>query len=100
MAKKLPPVHPGEVLREEYLVPMKLAPYSLAKALGIPRTRIERLAREETPVTADTALRLARYFGTTPAFWMGMQAQHDIERVADALARDLKRIEPAKRTAA
>jgi addiction module HigA family antidote len=100
MAKKLPPVHPGEVLREEYLVPMKLAPYSLAKALGIPRTRIERLAREETPVTADTALRLARYFGTTPAFWMGMQAQHDIERAADALARELKRIEPAKRTAA
>jgi addiction module HigA family antidote len=100
MAKKLPPVHPGEVLREEYLVPMKLAPYSLAKALGIPRTRIERLAREETPVTADTALRLARYFGTTPAFWMGMQAQHDIEHAADALARELKRIEPAKRTAA
>jgi addiction module HigA family antidote len=100
MAKKLPPVHPGEVLREDFLVPMKLAPYTLAKALGIPRTRIERLAREETPVTADTALRLARYFGTTPAFWMGMQAQHDIERAADALARELKRIEPAKRTAA
>jgi antitoxin HigA-1 len=100
MAKKLPPVHPGEVLREEYLVPMKLAPYSLAKALGIPRTRIERIAREETPVTADTALRLARYFGTTPAFWMGMQAQYDIERAADTLARELKRIAPAKRTAA
>jgi antitoxin HigA-1 len=100
MAKKLPCVHPGEVLREEYLVPMKLAPYSLAKALGIPRTRIERIAREETPVTADTALRLARYFGTTPAFWMGMQAQYDIERAADALARELKRIAPAKRTAA
>jgi addiction module HigA family antidote len=100
MAKKLPPVHPGEVLREDYLVPMKLAPYTLAKALGIPRTRIERLAREETPVTADTALRLARYFGTTPAFWMGMQAQYDIERAADTLARELKRIAPAKRTAA
>ena len=100
MAKKLPCVHPGEVLREEYLVPMKLAPYSLAKALGIPRTRIERIAREETPVTADTALRLARYFGTTPAFWMGMQAQYDIERAADTLPRELKRIAPAKRTAA
>jgi antitoxin HigA-1 len=100
VAKKLPYVNPGEVLREEFLVPMKLAPYSLAKALGIARTRIERLAREETPVTADTALRLARYFGTTPAFWMGMQAQHDIERAADALARELKRIEPPKRTAA
>ena len=100
MAKKLPYIHPGEVLREDYLVPMKLAPYSLAKALGIPRTRIERLAREETPVTADTALRLARYFGTTPAFWMGMQAQYDIERAADTLAHELKRIAPVKRTAA
>jgi antitoxin HigA-1 len=100
MAKKLTYVHPGEVLREDYLVPMKLAPYTLAKALGIPRTRIERLAREETPVTADIALRLARYFGTTPGFWMGMQAQYDIERAADALTHELKRIAPAKRTAA
>jgi addiction module HigA family antidote len=100
MAKKLPPVHPGEVLREDFLVPMKLAPYTLAKALGVPRTRIERLTRAETPVTADTALRLARYFDTTPAFWMGMQTQYDIERAADALAPELKRIAPAKRTAA
>ena len=100
MATKLPPVHPGEVLREDFLVPMKLAPYSLAKALGVPRTRIERLAREETPVTADTALRLARYFGTTPGFWMGMQAEYEIVRAADALAPELKRIAPAKRTAA
>ena len=100
MAKRLRYVHPGEVLREDYLVPMKLAPYTLAKALGVPRTRIERLAREETPVTADTALRLARFFATTPAFWMGMQAQYDIERAADTLARELKRIAPAKRTAA
>jgi addiction module HigA family antidote len=96
MAKKLPPVHPGEVLREDYLKPMKLSPYAVAKALGIPRTRIERLAREETPVTADTALRLARYFRTTPAFWMGMQAQYDLERAADELARDLMRIEPLR----
>jgi antitoxin HigA-1 len=100
MAKKLLYIHPGEVLREDFLVPMKLAPYSLAKALGVPRTRIERLAREETPVTADTALRLARYFGTTPGFWMGMQAQYEIERAADALAPELKRIAPAKHTGA
>jgi antitoxin HigA-1 len=100
MARKLPYIHPGEVLREDFLVPMKLAPYTLAKALGVPRTRIERLTREETPVTADTALRLARYFDTTPAFWMGMQTQYDIERAADALAPELKRIAPAKRTAA
>ena len=79
MAKRLPPIHPGEVLREEFLVPMKLTPYAVARACGVPRTRIERLAREETPVTADTALRLARYFGTTAEFWMGMQAQYDLE---------------------
>jgi addiction module HigA family antidote len=100
MARKLPYLHPGEVLREDFLVPMKLTPYSLAKTLGVPRTRIERLAREETPVTADTALRLARYFDTTPGFWMGMQAQYDIERAADALAPELRRIAPAKHTAA
>jgi addiction module HigA family antidote len=58
-SKRLPPIHPGEVLREEFLVPMKLSPYALAQACGVPRTRIERLAREESPVTADTALRLA-----------------------------------------
>jgi addiction module HigA family antidote len=68
MAKRLPPVHPGDVLREDFLVPMKLTPYALARACGVPRTRIERLVREETPVTADTALRLARYFGTSAEF--------------------------------
>jgi addiction module HigA family antidote len=94
MAKKLSPVHPGEVLHEEFLVPMSLTAYAVAKAVGIPRTRVERLAREETPVTADTALRLARYFGTTPGFWMGMQAQYDLDRAEDELANDLKRIEP------
>src|SRR6266516_3609477 len=80
MVKKLPPVHPGEVLREDFLRPMKLTAYAVAKAVGVPRTRIERLVREETPVTADTALRLARYFGTKASFWMGLQAQYDFER--------------------
>jgi addiction module HigA family antidote len=60
MAKRLPAIHPGEILREEFLTPMELTPYAVAKAIGVPRTRIERLAREETPLTADTALRLAR----------------------------------------
>src|SRR3982751_5996998 len=78
--RRLPNIHPGECLREEFLVPMNLTPYALAKACGVPRTRIERLAREETPVTADTALRLARYFGSTAEFWMGLQAQYDLER--------------------
>jgi addiction module HigA family antidote len=100
MAKKLPPVHPGEVLREDFLLPMRLSPYAVARAIGVPRTRIERLARGETPVTADTALRLAKYFGTTAAFWMNMQAQHDLERAEDQLAKDLRKIEPARATAA
>lgn len=100
MAKRLPPIHPGEVLREEFLVPMKLTPYALAQACGVPRTRIERLAREETPVTADTALRLARYFATTAEFWMGMQAQYDLERAEDAAAAALRRIKPRQMDAA
>jgi len=100
VAKRLAPVHPGEVLREEFLKPMRLAAYGVARACGVPRTRIERLAREETPVTADTALRLARYFGTTPEFWMGMQAQYDLERAEDAAATELRRITPLKREAA
>jgi len=100
VAKRLPPVHPGEVLREEFLVPLRLTPYAVAKACGVPRTRIERLAREETPVTADTALRLARYFGTTAEFWMGMQAQYDLERAEDEAAASLRRIQPRKKDAA
>ena|ERR1700681_858488 len=100
MAKKLPPIHPGEILREDFLRPMQLTPYAVARAWGVPRTRIERLSRSETPVTADTALRLARYFGTTPQFWMAMQAQFDLERAEDGARAELQRIEPRKRKAA
>ena len=78
MIRVTPPIHPGEILREEYLKPIGLAAYSLAKALGVPRTRIERLAREETPITPDTALRLARYFATSPEFWMNIQTAYDL----------------------
>jgi antitoxin HigA-1 len=96
MAKKLPAIHPGEVLRDEFLGPMELTPYAVAKAIGVPRTRIERLAREETPLTADTALRLSRYFGTTAAFWMGLQAQYDLEIATDQINKELKRIAPRR----
>ena len=94
MVKKLPSVHPGEILREEFLVPMGLTAYAVAKAIGVPRTRVERLAREDTPLTADTALRLSRYFGNSAAFWMGLQAQYDLETAADRIEKDLKRIAP------
>lgn len=96
MAKKLPPVHPGEVLREEFLRPLNLSPYVVARAVGVPRTRIERLANEQTAVTADTALRLGRYFGTSAAFWMGIQTQYDRERAEDELGAALRRIAPAR----
>ena len=77
-SRPVPAVHPGEVLREEYLVPLNMSPGKLARALGVPRTRIERLANEQTGVTPDTALRLGRYFRTTPQFWLNLQANHDL----------------------
>jgi addiction module HigA family antidote len=85
-------VHPGEILREEYLRPLSLSAGSLAIALHVPRTRIERLSREETPVTPDTALRLARYFGGTAEFWLGIQAQYDLEVLRHDLAPVLSEI--------
>ena len=92
--RPIPAVHPGEVLREEYLDPLKLSAGRLAKALGVPRTRIERLANEQTAITPDTALRLARYFGTSPQFWLNLQANHDLADAAGKL--DLDAIEPLK----
>lgn len=92
MAKKLPPIHPGEILREEFLKPLGLTPYAVAGALDVPRTRIERLAREERPVTADTALRLGKYFKTGAEFWMNIQARYDLERAEDELADKIKKI--------
>ena len=71
---------------------MKLIPYAVAAAINVPRTRIERLVREETAVTADTALRLGKFFKTTPAFWMNIQARFDIETAEDVLAPQLKKI--------
>ncbi|MBD9375635.1 HigA family addiction module antidote protein [Rhizobium sp. ARZ01] len=73
MTPILPPVHPGEILREEYLLPLNMSAGVLAKKLNVPRNRIERIAAEQTPITMDTALRLAKYFRTTPEFWMNMQ---------------------------
>jgi antitoxin HigA-1 len=95
MARKLPAVHPGEILREDFLRPMNLTPYAVARAIGVPRTRIERLANEQTAVTADTALRLARYLRTSPSFWMGIQAQYDLECAEDGLGSKLSEIAPA-----
>ena len=97
---KLSPMHPGEMLREEFLKPMGLTPYKVAKACGIPRTRIERIVREELGITADTALRLAKFFGMSVGFWMNLQARYDVRMAERAIARDLRAIETLKRKAA
>lgn len=81
----LAPVHPGEILREEFLVPLGMTAYALAAACRVPRTRLERLAAEKASVSPDTARRLARYFGTTTGFWLGIQAQYDTE-MADRIS--------------
>jgi addiction module HigA family antidote len=93
MPKALPPLHPGEVLREEYLEPLGLSSYALAKACHVPRTRIERIVREEIGITADTALRLGRYFNTTPQFWLNLQADHDLRTAQAKIGSDLDTIE-------
>ena len=96
----LPPMHPGEMLREEFLKPLGLSPYRVAKACGVPRTRIERIAREELGITADTALRLGKFFGTTAGFWMNLQKRYDLEVAEQAIAKELAAIETYKQEAA
>lgn len=90
-----PAAHPGEHLREDYLPDYGLTPGGLAKAMGLTdRTRIERLIREQQPVTPDTALRLGRVFGTSPQFWMNLQAQHDLSKAAIENREALAQIKP------
>jgi addiction module HigA family antidote len=96
----LPPMHPGEMLRDEFLMPLGLSPYRVAKACGVPRTRIERIAREELGITADTALRLGKFFGTTAGFWLNLQKRYDLEVAERAIAKELAAIETYKQEAA
>lgn len=86
-------MHPGEVLREEFLVPLKMSAGTLAKACGLPRTRIERIAGELTGVTVDTALRLAKALGTTPQLWLNLQTDYDVQIAQRDLGTVLDRIE-------
>jgi len=81
-----PPIHPGEILREEFLEPLNLKAYTLAKLLRTSLARIERLVREDVPVTVDTALRLGKFFGTTPDFWLNLQSAYDLT-LAEAEAK-------------
>lgn len=90
----LGPVHPGEFLREDFLTPLGMTAGALARRLGVPRPRIERIVRERNPVTPDTALRLARFFGTTPVYWLKLQTRFDLETAQDKLKDALDEIEP------
>ncbi len=88
------PLHPGEILREEFLTPHRLRPYSAAQLLGVPRTRIERIVAGTQPVTPDTALRLARLFRTTAQFWLDLQARHDLAATEARMSAELDQIVP------
>ena len=89
---RLPPVHPGEVLNEEFLRPLKMSQYRLAKSLGVDARRIHAIVHGERSITAETALLLSRFFGTSAEFWMGLQSQYDLESAEDSLSEKLSRV--------
>ena len=91
MAKKLKPVHPGEILREDFMKPLKLSMNRLALDLHISVTRIAEILAERRGISADTAIRLARYFGNAPAFWMNLQTRYDLEVAEDEIAAKVAR---------
>lgn len=90
MPKKLAPIHPGEILEGEFLQPLNITPYRLAKDISVPPIRISEIIRGMRSVSADTALRLSRYFGTSPEFWLNLQNKYDLEIEADKLSNRLK----------
>jgi len=90
--KKLAPIHPGEILAEEFLTPLAVSQYRLAKDIGVPPRRINEIVHGKRGVTADTALRLGHYFGMTPQFWMNLQARYDLETEADRIGKQIGRL--------
>ena len=100
MNKRRPPVHPGEILLEEFLKPFDLSQYRLAKDIGVPARRINEIVLGKRGISADTALRLARFFGTSEAMWMNLQVHFDLEvekdRLGGRLADEVKRFVPQK----
>ena len=93
MAKKLPPIHPGEILLEEFLIPMKISQYRLAKDINVPPRRINEIVLGKRAITPDSALRLSLFFGLSERFWMNLQTRYDIEvekdRLEDRLAKEV-----------
>ena len=95
-ATTMPPIHPGEVLMEEYLEPLGITQHRLAIAIGVPPRRINEIVHGKRRITADTALRMARYFGTSERFWMNLQGRYDLEMERDRLVDKLDEITPLK----
>jgi antitoxin HigA-1 len=95
-ATTMPPIHPGEVLMEEYLEPLGITQHRLAIAIGVPPRRINEIVHGKRRITADTALRMARYFGTSERFWMNLQGRYDLEVERDRLVDTLDEITPLK----
>ena len=87
-------LHPGEILREEFLKPLEMSSYHLAKKLRVPVPRIHDIILERRGITADTAVRLARFFGTSPEFWMNAQSFYEVRRAQNELTKELSRIQP------
>lgn len=98
MTKKLKPVHPGEILREEFMLPLGISSNALARAVGVTPARINEIVRERRGITADTALRLARYFGTDVQSWMNLQSHYDIECAQSEVGQSLTRIRPLQQS--
>jgi antitoxin HigA-1 len=93
---KLAPIHPGEVLMEDFIEPLGITQHKVAVAIDVPPRRINEIVHGKRRITADTALRLARYFGTTDLFWINLQNRYDLEIERDALGESLDRIEPLR----
>ena len=97
--KKLPPIHPGEILQEEFMEPLGLTQHKLAEALGVNVTRVNRIINGKSSITADTAIRLGRYFGTTPQLWLNLQTRYDLEKAKDEIEAQInKTVRPRPRT--
>ena len=93
-------IHPGEILMEEFLIPLEISAYRLSKDIGIPQTRISEILKCRRSITADTALRLSKYFGNSPKFWLGLQDDFDIEEQQQLKSLDFKNIKQYNRKAA
>ena len=96
--QRLPNIHPGEVLQEEFLAGFGISAYWLAQALGIPQTRVAAILKGKRRITADTALRLGRYFGNSPKFWLGLQDDYDLEEQQTHHLAELRRCDPSKKS--